>query len=91
MIIMIMKMIVREKEKQERTEIAKYYCSPSDQCHTPSLHPNQPPFRVTSPVCIPSMTFYSVQYPFGYFGSPVLAMLLHSFFSDPPHWQSMRH
>lgn len=72
--------ITREEEKQGGARDAQYYCSPSDKCSAPSLHPKQPPFQVTSPVYLSGMTSCSVQYPFGCFGSRVLAMLLHSIF-----------
>lgn len=42
--------------------------------------PNQPAFQVTSPISLSGMTSCSVQYPFGCFGSPVLAVLLQFFF-----------
>lgn len=51
----------------------------SDQAHLPSNSPQ-----------LLSMMFYGLEYTFGQFRSPVLALLPPSFFCVLPHWQSMR-
>lgn len=70
--------------KKRKTSDALLSClPPSDQCQSPLPEPG-------SSTLPSNLMFYSVEYPFGQFGSPIPAMLPPSFICLSSHWHSMR-
>lgn len=71
-IIIVMKR--REEIKPKKTSDVQCHCLPGDQCPAPPQAVISP-FQVTFTVFILNMTSYGAEYPFGQFGSALLAVL----------------